>query len=955
MPFGRRLILFVALLSQSLLLSARAGEPERRDSLVSLLSAQSMQLLEEDGVPFRKVTGPARFFHNDTYLLCDTALWNVNTDVIEAMGNVKILQNETVLTSDRLTYLINEDLAQFRGNLVQLEDKDHNILRTRNLDYNTRDSVGVFREGGAMRSSDGQIIESIRGTYDSKLKLFTFVDDVNMFTDSIFVKTTKLEYNTESNVATFGAGTDAWKDDAMLSSNAGWYDRNSELFLFHRDVHGMNPDKEVWSDSLYFHRSTLDLELLGNVQLDDTTRNVTALAGRAVYRDTVSQVDLTRRPAVVLVIEDKEAADTVWVSADTLRYRTVPRFQIDSSEFVKASTRLKDMSSDAVMSYRKKAAEDAAKAAEEARKNNADYIEKEQAAQARSRNAAKNGGGGKSSDSGTSGLSSASDGAPAAAGSAAGVPPPVKTLRTDAGADSLSVSADSLSVAGRPELPDTLSALHAVTDSTAAGRPVLPDSLSASRSPLPESLPDSLSAIAGPSAAALDSLSAAGDSLAVAKDTVYAPVDSTKIGFVTAINDVRLFKSEIQMRCDSLVYNDIDSLVRIHRNPLIWNDGNRQYSADSLYVSFGGGHLDKAYLQSSAFIVVQEDTLCFDQIRSTEMLAYFNADGELHRFDALGDASAVFYLKEDSTFATINKSQSRMMYAVLDAGELQSVTYFDNIKNDAYPIAQIKKEDRILKGFNWLPDNRPKGPRDITAYTRRPSRRKYYAARPHAQYRQTAIYFPGYMDGIYRQIAINDSLKTVRDAEKREREALAKQVAEADSLLAVRDTVSLPDSLGAVADSLTAVADTLAGTDSLATVRDSIAIADSLAAEAMKMLSPKEKAKLEKEARKKEKERLKAARDAAREAEWARLDSLDAVKAAKKAEARAEKIRQRKLKMLLAEQKRLQKEQEKIEAYMRKYEKQKAKEAERAARKAAKDAEKAARKAGKQAALKPEN
>ena len=913
MPFGRRLILFVALLSQSLLLSAQAGEPERGDSLVSLLSAQSMQLLEEDGVPFRKVTGPARFFHNDTYLLCDTALWNVNTDVIDAMGNVKILQNETVLSSDRLTYLINEDLAQFRGNLVQLEDKDHNILRTRNLDYNTRDSVGVFRDGGAMRSSDGQIIESIRGTYDSKLNLFTFVDDVNMFTDSIFVKTTRLEYNTESNVATFGAGTDAWKDDAMLSSNSGWYDRNSELFLFHRDVHGMNPDKEVWSDSLYFHRSTLDLELLGNVQLDDTTRNVTALAGRAVYRDTVSQVDLTRRPAVVLVIEDKEAADTVWVSADTLRYKTIPRFQIDSSEFVNASTRLKDMSSDAVMSYRKKAAEDAAKAAEEARKNNADYIEKEQAAQARSRNAAKNGSGGKSSDSGPSGRSSASDGAPDVAGDVAGVPPPVKTLRTAAGADSLSVSADSLSVAGRPELPDTLSA------------------------------------------AALDSLSAAGDSLAVAKDTVYAPVDSTKIGFVTAINDVRLFKSEIQMRCDSLVYNDIDSLVRIHRNPLIWNDGNRQYSADSLYVSFGGGHLDKAYLQSSAFIVVQEDTLCFDQIRSTEMLAYFNADGELHRFDALGDASAVFYLKEDSTFATINKSQSRMMYAVLDAGELQSVTYFDNIKNDAYPIAQIKKEDRILKGFNWLPDNRPKGPRDITSYTRRPSRRKYYAARPHAQYRQTAIYFPGYMDGIYRQIAINDSLKTVRAAEKREREALAKQVAEADSLLAVRDTVSLPDSLGVVADSLTAVSDTLARTDSLAAVRDSIAMADSLAAEAMKMLSPKEKARLEKEARKKEKERLKAARDAAREAEWARLDSLDAVKAAKKAEARAEKIRQRKLKMLLAEQKRLQKEQEKIEAYIRKYEKQKAKEAERAARKAAKDAEKAARKAGKQAALKPEN
>ena len=78
---------------------------------------------------YRKVTGPARFLHNGTYLLCDTALWNVESNIIDAWGHVSILQEETVLTSDNLQYLIDEDLAQFRGTLVQLEDKDHNTLR----------------------------------------------------------------------------------------------------------------------------------------------------------------------------------------------------------------------------------------------------------------------------------------------------------------------------------------------------------------------------------------------------------------------------------------------------------------------------------------------------------------------------------------------------------------------------------------------------------------------------------------------------------------------------------------------------------------------------------------------------------------------------------------------------------------------------------------------------------
>ena len=208
------------------------AQKEEQDSLVILMSSKSAQMVDVKGASYRKVVGPARFLHNNTYLLCDTALWNVETELIEAWGNVSILQEETVLTSDKLTYLIKEDLAQFRGSVVQLTDKDHNTLRTRHLDYNTKDSVAVFKNGGAMRDKDGQIIESRTGTYDSKLKKFTFNEDVNMFTDSIFVKTKDLVYESDLNLATFGHATDAWKDENMLSSNRGWYDRGRELFFF---------------------------------------------------------------------------------------------------------------------------------------------------------------------------------------------------------------------------------------------------------------------------------------------------------------------------------------------------------------------------------------------------------------------------------------------------------------------------------------------------------------------------------------------------------------------------------------------------------------------------------------------------------------------------------------------------------------------------------------------------
>ena len=96
----------------------RGNGDKGKDSLVYLLSSKSAQTVEIDGVSYRKVVGPARFLHNDTYLICDTALWNVETKVIDAWGNVSVLQEETVLTSDNLKYLIDDDLAQFRGSVV---------------------------------------------------------------------------------------------------------------------------------------------------------------------------------------------------------------------------------------------------------------------------------------------------------------------------------------------------------------------------------------------------------------------------------------------------------------------------------------------------------------------------------------------------------------------------------------------------------------------------------------------------------------------------------------------------------------------------------------------------------------------------------------------------------------------------------------------------------------------
>ena len=323
--FRRILVVLLVILAGFSVISNAQGRRSSKknnkdkDGFVYLLSSKSAQTVVINGVSYRKVVGPARFLHNGTYLLCDTALWNVNTKVIDAWGHVRILQDETVLSSDKLIYLVDKDLAQFRGSVVQLTDKDRNTLRTRHLDYNTADSIAIFQNGASMKDKDGQIIESRNGTYDSKKKVFTFENDVNMFSDSVFVKTRTLVYESKKDLATFSSVTDVWKDNNMLTADEGWYDKGREIFFFRRNVHVMTEDQEGWCDSLYFYRSVTNVEMLGNAQITDTTRNVFALAGRIEYIDSLSKITMTRKPAVISETQNQDnTLDTVYLGAAEL-------------------------------------------------------------------------------------------------------------------------------------------------------------------------------------------------------------------------------------------------------------------------------------------------------------------------------------------------------------------------------------------------------------------------------------------------------------------------------------------------------------------------------------------------------------------------------------------------------------------------------------------------------------
>ncbi len=824
---------------------------EERDSLVRLVEAGSAQILEVDGVSFRKVTGNARFFHNNTYLLCDTALWNVNENVIKALGNVQVIQDNTFLVSDKIDYVVDENLAKVRGNLVELYDKDGNVLRTNFLDYNTRDSIGNFFNGGVMKGSNGNIIESLEGWYFAYDKLFSFEENVQMFTDSVFIKADQLEYSTAENKAYFGKNTTAWQEDNILFSNDGEFDRGNNLFRFYKDGYILTKDQELWADTLSYYRNTGEAELSGNIQILDTKQSAYAFADHATYRPDPLCITLTRNPAVALYTVENGVRDTMFLTADTLKYYQIRYCDVDSAAIEHARARVELSELDPLVEIE---AESAKKRIDNTPIS--DFITPKRANKEEPQQA--------TPDS----LDTVS-GQPLTESDSLNASQNLLISHADslsAGSDQLRSGADSLLQAQNRMLP--------VADSLAAQQDqsgIVPDSVAAALVKDSTSVSGSLLAVNDSLVALRDSLPALSDSLSVKTDSVAVqPLDTTAVTFIDAWNNVKVYRNDIQALCDSLVYSDLDSMARLYINPVMWNEVKHQFTSDSMQLVIKGGVLSKANLLSNAFIASQEDTLHYNQIKGTEMVAYFK-DNDLYRYDALGGASMIFYLQEDGIITMMNQKEGKIISARIKNREIQRIKYIESLKNDAYPVYNLPVEKQRLKGFNWRGDERPKERFELVDRSIKDTQRKAYKRKRFPNYPYTAVYFPQERDGIMDFKRKSDEARAAREkarieAEKVEQTDSVAQVMEIpeDTLAAVKPDDNLHEKVDIYVAETEATADDklLKLHDNLTETEVSESELSRKQARIQKRLDKKEQKRLKREERKAKRQERKLAKEA---------------------------------------------------------------------------------------------
>ena len=196
------------------------------------------------------------------------------------------------------------------------------------------------------------------------------------------------------------------------------------------------------------------------------------------------------------------------------------------------------------------------------------------------------------------------------------------------------------------------------------------------------------------------------DTTAMVTDTI--PVDST-YKMIIALRNVRMFRADAQMVCDSLVSRSTDSIIHLYKSPVLWSESN-QITSDSMHIFSHEGRLVKAKFDGHPLIVAEIDTAHYNQVTGKEMISYFNEKNELYRNDVNGNVQTIYYMQEqDSPEITMMAYvESGDMTAYLENRQLKGITYRTNPTYYFYPIDKIPEtRDKKLENFKWEGGRRP--------------------------------------------------------------------------------------------------------------------------------------------------------------------------------------------------------------------------------------------------------
>jgi hypothetical protein len=204
------------------------------------------------------------------------------------------------------------------------------------------------------------------------------------------------------------------------------------------------------------------------------------------------------------------------------------------------------------------------------------------------------------------------------------------------------------------------------------------------------------------------------DTMYIHADTLRSMQDPDAVEesrILKAYYKVKIYRSDIQVMCDSLVYVEADSAFDFFGEPVLWSEEN-QLTANQIRVIMANQQLHEMYLTGVAFVASQIDSVKFDQMRGKEMTGYFT-DNKLTKILVSGNGQTIYYADDQGTIIGANKTECSDLIIYLKDNKISRVNYTTKPDGTYYPLAQFPNAESRLADFKWVGEWRPNSWRDV--------------------------------------------------------------------------------------------------------------------------------------------------------------------------------------------------------------------------------------------------
>ena len=172
-------------------------------------------------------------------------------------------------------------------------------------------------------------------------------------------------------------------------------------------------------------------------------------------------------------------------------------------------------------------------------------------------------------------------------------------------------------------------------------------------------------------------------------------------------HNVKIYKTDMQGKCDSLTFNEYKGEMKMFYNPILWS-GKNQLTSDTIIVTTNviTQKLDSLKLLRNGFIISNDTIENYNQIKGKDIYGKFK-NNQLDRIHVVGNSETLYYARnEKEELIGINKAISSSMLIRLVENEINEISFIQEPEAELSPEETIPENARKLKGFIWRNDER---------------------------------------------------------------------------------------------------------------------------------------------------------------------------------------------------------------------------------------------------------